>query len=898
MLQILVIRPLFLLSLLFSCFGRIIKAGEIRYILTDEVDGNTFIGNIIHDASLDKKYETETLKLFTFRFLSSPSADFVIEEKTGVLCTSGTIDRDVICPRLNVCEIKLDIALQPVQYFQIIKVSIEILDLNDNAPTFPEQHVTHQILESASPGASFLLTNAVDDDSQQFGIRGYDIITDTRKFDLQFTKKVDGSSDVRIILKERLDREIEEEYDLTVIAYDGGQPSKTGSVDITITVLDANDHDPKFEEKLYEVTIAEDIEIDTSIIKVHAIDPDAGRNGRVVYSFSQRTYANYGEVFGLDSDTGEIYITGSIDYETATLYHLSVLAQDKGPDSLPDDATVMVRVTDINDHAPEITLNTLSSSGSDIAEIQEDSEIGTFVAHVTVIDRDKGINGEVGCSLNGEDFELVKLYISEYKIVTAVSLDREQEEYYDMMLLCQDKGNQPQVETKEIKVRVKDVNDHKPVFERSEYDCNLIENNFVGAYVIQVNASDDDLEDNARIQYSVQEDAVDIFNIEPKSGLVTAAISFDREEISAISFYVLAIDHGSPLRQTGSVLVHLTIQDVNDETPQFAEENYSFSTFENEAVGSEVGQVYAVDMDDVPYDEFTYSMIRSRSDVDSFSIDPNTGTIRTRNVLNREELSVYFLVVIAEDCGIPPLTSTVNVNIQVLDRNDWQPAFVYPSPYNNTVFLSNQVTLGYQLATIQAQDMDINDNARITYTIIAGNDEKKFDIDGMNGHIRVMSDLSGIEHELYELTVQAQDHGLPPLKAQAILYILVNKTIGLTYTDKQHWTILDPNSLTFIIALAVSSAFITILLLIIIICVRRRDRSKQEHGKYNCRTEAMKMLNSPHLHNMIDRAASQEGEEEDDEEEKVVLMNGYNTKASGAEQSKWSPNQVRSLLML
>ena len=887
--------------------------GEIDYILTDQVDGNTFIGNIIQDASLNKKYQSQVLQTLTFRFLTPPKEPFVIEERTGVLRTSGTIDRDTICPRENVCEVKLDIAVQPVQYFQIIKVSIEILDLNDNAPTFPEPHVTHQILESASPGASFVLPNAIDDDSPQFGIRGYDIVSNTRKFDLQVTEKVDGSTDVRLILKERLDREVEDEYQVTVIAFDGGEPPKSGSVDITIVVLDANDHDPKFEQKVYEVTVPEDVETEVSILKVKAVDPDAGRNGRIVYSFSERTQSTYGDIFGIDGHSGDIFVKGDIDYETASVYHLAIVAEDKGPDSLPDDATVIVRVQDINDHAPEITVNTLSTTGSDVAQIMEGTDVGTFVAHITVIDKDKGINGDVGCSLNADDFELVKMYDTEYKIVTAKELDREKQEDYEMVLLCEDKGEIRQTEIKTVKVKVTDVNDHRPVFKSSEYHSNIIENNFVGAYVTQVNASDGDIGDNAKIEYTVAQDSKGLFNVDPKSGYVTAATSFDREKIDHISFYVLATDHGEPAL-TGSAMVHVVVQDVNDEKPKFSEPQYSFTVFENEPVGGTVGQVHAVDLDDEPYNQFTYSIIRSRSDVDIFSIDPESGLITTRNVLDREQQSVYFLLVQTEDAGSPPLTSTVNVNIQVADRNDWTPAFDYPTSYNNTVYISNQVPMGHHIAMVQAHDMDVGANSEIFYSFTSGNDAMMFDIDAFTGKVQVIGDFGPVEHELYELQVEAADNGVPSLEARATLYVLVNKTIGFKHSDPEpQWSLFGTNSLWFIIILAISSALITILLIIAIICIRRKDRRKHEHGKYNCRTEAMKMLNGPDKDN-------QDSMEIRECEEKAMMMNegsrqydrynvendyteshlGQHTRSrsgSGSHQS-WrsgveSPNQVR-----
>ena len=811
--------------------------GNIRYLITDEVAAGTFIGNVVTDWGLEQKYPPEIVLQLRFKYLNTPTADFAIDEETGVLRTSEVIDRDVICPQKNMCEVKLDIAVQPAQYFETIKVNVEILDINDNVPTFPEPHVTHQILESASSGASFVLPNAIDDDSPQFGIRGYDIESNTRKFDLQVTEKVDGSTDVRLILKEKLDREAEDEYRMTVIAYDGGEPPKSGSIDISITVLDANDHNPEFEQEVYEITVPEDVGTDVSILKVHAVDPDAGRNGRVVYSFSERTQSTYGDIFGIDSHSGDIFVKGDIDYETAPVYHLAIVAEDKGPDSLPDDATVIVRVQDINDHVPEITVNTLSATNSEIAEILEDTDAGTFVAHITVEDKDKGINGEVECSLNSNDFILEKLYDTQYKIVTARPLDRETEEYYEMELLCQDKGEDKNVEIARIKVRVKDKNDHSPEFKKLVYKTELLENNLIGAYLAQVTATDKDTGDNAKIEYSVAKDAASKFSVDPKSGYLTAAMSFDREKHDIISFYVLAIDHGEPAK-TGSALVHVDILDLNDERPTFKEGSYSFSVEENTADGRVVGNVEAVDLDEPPFNEFSYSLSDSEG---KFSINPQTGVITSLTELDREQKQEYVLEVTAEDKGDTPLTGTVSVRITVKDINDMKPQFDFPTPYNNTIYLSNQVPPGYHIATIQAHDVDDGKNAQVEYFL--NNNAEIFEVNQYTGYTYIIGELSTIEHEQFEVIVIARDLGELPLQSQSTMYVMVNKSIPFIPDKQYHKKGLTQSLIHIIVIIVASSAFIiTVILVTAIICLRCRMRNKDFHGKYNCRTEAMKML--------------------------------------------------------
>ena len=138
----------------------------LHYQIYEEIRAGRYIGNVKDDANLAQKYtDISTLQQLRFQFLSQPATNFLIEVKTGVIKTSGRLDRDTICPNMEVCEVKLDVAVQPVHYFEIIKVTVDILDINDNFPTFPQSKISHEVLESALPGNSFVIPTAVDPDS-------------------------------------------------------------------------------------------------------------------------------------------------------------------------------------------------------------------------------------------------------------------------------------------------------------------------------------------------------------------------------------------------------------------------------------------------------------------------------------------------------------------------------------------------------------------------------------------------------------------------------------------------------------------------------------------------------------------------------------------------------------
>ena len=457
------------------------------------------------------------------------------------------------------------------------------------------------------------------------------------------------------MVQRALDREFEDRHTLKLIAYDGGVPAKSATATVVVTVLDSNDHSPVFDRPNYNVNVTENVAIGTTILRVHANDADIGINSEIVYRFSPQTQATYGHLFSIGNRTGEIRITGQIDYETFSVHQLAVVAQDLGPDSLPVDAAVVVRVTDVNDNAPTIVINTLSSRKTDSADVQENLAPGTFVAHVSVIDPD---GGSGGCNVSAPEFTLVKRYLKEYQIVTSVQLDRETKPQHDVEITCWDAGvPDPLISRKVLPVRILDANDNRPIFSNTGYSAKMFENNYIGVEVLHVTARDLDVGRNGEFHYSMAPGAVTAFDIEPTTGALIAKSRIDREKSPSFSFTVLAIDHGYP-PLTGSTVVVIEVDDVNDERPLFSLSGYSFSVPENELEGTSVGTVSADDSDAPPNNYIRYILVCSgiSGPRDPFVIDPDSGDVRTAISLDRELQSIYILTVLAADSGRPSLT--------------------------------------------------------------------------------------------------------------------------------------------------------------------------------------------------------------------------------------------------
>ena len=436
------------------------------------------------------------------------------------------------------------------------------------------------------------------------------------------------------------------------------------------------------------------------------------------------TYNAFGDVFAIDKHTGEILNKQSLDFETISFYRLTVVAQDQGPGSTPITTTVKINVIDVNDNAPKISVETLSSQFG-LTKVQENSPPNTFVAHVSVSDLDGGQNGNVNCFLHNPEnvFDLKPILDSEYQIMTTRTLDREQQARYMLELECIDNPmdrNEVLVGKAQIEVEVTDMNDNAPVIINSDSIFEFYENNYVGAIVGTFSASDRDIGDNAKLVFSIKNinqksqkfsssGAVPVesmLKIEPRTGVLTSIVSFDREIVERIEILVVVEDMGSPVRSSTSKAT-IIINDVNDCAPVFSHESYVFELPENRPRGETVGMVQATDEDIGTNGEIFYEIIPTYDDHDMwknnnydndnhlknsdyarklFSIDSTSGHILSSATFDRELKSSYHFQVKAVDKSFDnPLSSSCFITVVVTDENDNYPVINHPSIYNRTI---------------------------------------------------------------------------------------------------------------------------------------------------------------------------------------------------------------------
>ena len=687
------------------------------------------------------------------------------------------------------------------------------------------------------PGVGISLPLAEDPDSPKFAVQKYELEADSDKFELVVVLEDGSPADVQLVLRGKLDREETDVYVLHLVALDGATPPKTGSVTLTIDVTDVNDNSPVFENATYRVSIQENIDASTVILNVKATDPDSGASGEVVYSFSRKTQQRYGGLFDINQ-SGDISVTGLIDYEVTSGYVLTVSARNRDPSTSPVRAKVIVDVIDQNDNAPTMSVNTLTDDGA--AKIPESAPVGTFIAHMTVIDEDAGENGRFNCSIHTPSFEIRQLYETEFKIVTSAPLDREQRAQFVLVIECQDNGLSPRFSVGQLTVTVQDENDNAPVFSRDAYAADVSENGKPEVVVLTVSATDADAGRNSNFRYSIPPNMAPHFAIDSSTGSITTRRPFDRERTDEMRFTVYAIDGGSPQR-TGSADVVIRIADVNDEHPRFTRLRYEFEVPENGPEVTAVGHVMAVDSDTDANNKFDYVIDPETNRHELFAIDSASGAISTTGALDRELEPSYTLRVLAVPVRETAHAGTATVTVYVQDINDNAPVVLFPASGNGTVLVSPFTPTDYIIARLLAYDADSGRNGALSYGLNDDDDDGYFTVDNATGYVRIAKELLDIDSRTFVLWCVAEDDGQPRRRSMARLVLVVNSSVPFQLHDtaeyNSHW-----------IATVVSLVVISTSVLLVVFCVAivlfiRRRRSETKTN----RSPAMVMLEPRHL---------------------------------------------------
>ncbi|KAL2077297.1 hypothetical protein ACEWY4_026801 [Coilia grayii] len=637
--------------------------GQASYSIPEEMSKGSVVGNIAQDLGLDLK----RLKSGKARIYTGDNTEYIeLNKEKGVLAIRERIDREALCGQTTPCALHFQVILDnPMEFYS---VTVEITDVNDNAPHFKNSEMEFKIGELALPGARFVLGKAMDLDIGTNGLLNYSL-KPTDNFALKVQNEVDGGQNIEMVLQKPLDREIKDHIALILTATDGGNPKLSGTAEIHITVLDANDNAPVFTQAIYKTSTVENAPRGTVLTTVTASDADLGSYGKIAYTITNKADGIV-ELFSINESDGELKVIGDIDFETVQRFEIHIQASDEG--GLSDSSKVIVDVVDINDNKPVINLMSKSPV------LSEDAKPGTVITMINIQDQDSADNGKVHCMTDENmPFTLKSSSNNFFSLVTDGHLDREQNPLYNISVTCSDEGVPSLSSSISLSLQISDVNDNAPVFERSSYEAFVLENNSPGLSVFSVKAKDADWNQNSRVSYIMEESVVNgvpvssFVSVNAESGVIHAVRSFDYEQIKDFTFHIKAQDGGSP-PLSSSVLVKIVIQDQNDNAPQILYPVQSSGSLVAEIVprsadvGYLVTKVVAVDVDSGQNAWLSYKLQKAQ-DKALFEVGSQNGEIRTIRQVTDKDAVKQKLIVIVEDNGQPPRSATVSINVALAD---------------------------------------------------------------------------------------------------------------------------------------------------------------------------------------------------------------------------------------
>ena len=690
---------------------------------------------------------------------------FAINSLTGLIHLTNSLDfEDTLKRQFNLTVTVSDQGSPSLN--RTVSFQIRVTDANDNPPILTNGPLTVSIEEnlSAQPGPQFSATDA------DTGINARII------FSISEPSIVSINQDTGMVtLNGPFNFEDTDVYNFTVTATDQGSPSLSDTTFLIVQILDTNDNAPRFSMDLYVETIPESTSVNQTILSVSATDADGTANNNVIsYSISPSSQSNF-----LVNSNGDISLTQMLDFESlpSQTTQFSVVATDNGSPALSSTSIVRITVTDSNDNSPQIG----ALAG---VSILEGSAMQTVLITVQATDADSGLNAVLNYSIANSNSVPFSINSEGTILVTGV-LDRETQDSYTLIVLVQDNGSPSLSSQVTLNVNISDRNDNPPTFLSLPYAFQIPENVSIYTSLGQIEVTDRDIGVNANLTCSLSGIGSDNFALS-SNGVIHTVAPLDRETVAFYSLTVTCRDTStSPLISTETL--NISVTDINDNSPQFPNQQYVFEIREDANPDTNVGQLQASDLDDpaTPNAQIEFSITAGNVGY-YFSITPN-GLLRTNNTSGRIPVTNFTLTVTATDGGTPSLSNSIDVLIRVIDVNDVAPSF-------NTsdvpiVRISEYTPVGDNVANFTATDLE---GSVVTYFLRTDSGTAgDFRVDSGTGGIFVNMSLDFERDQSYTIVIIAVDN--PPMGSGPARTGIV--TIPIFITDENdNSPIFDPDS--------------------------------------------------------------------------------------------------------
>ncbi|KAM8924599.1 cadherin-23 [Pelodytes ibericus] len=699
--------------------------------------------------------------------INPPNKFYSLNSTTGKIRTTGVVlDREN--PNAQEAEMMRRIIISvtdrgrpPLRATSSATVIVNLLDLNDNDPTFRNLPFIAEILEGTAAGSSVFQVVVIDLDEGLNGAVTYRMQVGMPRMDF-----VINSTNGLVTSTTVLDREKIAEYYLRVVASDSGTPSKSSTSTLTVRVVDVNDESPTFFPTFYNVSLPENVPRDYIVARMSCTDADTGLNAELSYFI---TGGNQDGKFMVGFRDGVLRTVVNLDRETMASYNLVLEAIDNGPagNRKTGTATVLVSVLDINDNRPIF----LKSSYE--ATVPENVPVSSSIVQLEATDDDEGENGRVWYRIISGNRNNFQIDVQTGLVMRGPrALDRETNSSHVLMVEAYNSDQGPMKSSVRVIVYVDDVNDELPVFTQQQYTrLGLRETVGIGTSVTVVRATDRDTGDGGLVNYKIMSGSDGKFEIDGSTGLLTTIDYLDYETKTSYYMNVSATDQAFPFNR-GFCTIYVTLMNEPDEVVQFSSMSYEAVIIENIATGTEVVRVQARSIDNLNQISYRFDQNTNAQALALFKIDKITGIITVKGLVDREKGDFYILTIVADDGG-PKQDSTV-VSITVLDENDNAPQFDPTS--DSVVNVAEDSPTGRRIALVLARDPDAGNNGLVTFSLTSGNIGGIFEIRTTNntiGEIFLVKTLDRELQEQYLLKVQASDSGSPPRRADYTLTVNV-----------------------------------------------------------------------------------------------------------------------------
>ncbi|VDM52768.1 unnamed protein product [Angiostrongylus costaricensis] len=660
-----------------------------------------------------------------------------------------------------------------------IVVMVFVKDSNDHSPMWSAKSKRQgpvAVSSDLAVGTTILKVDALDLDSGENARIGYKL---SSSLQVPFAIKFETGE---IYLSTPL-RNGENDWNVAVWAVDAGGPLPRYAVlnlifyrngtkvpskpKSSVGSEPVNKHAPLLEEFRAPVDIREDSAIGTAVIAASATDTDVGYGGLVRFSL-------WDDHFSIDADNGVVRVAGDLtELMTPGISELrrdiEIVASDEGSPRKSSNTTLQIVIVDVNNHAPQFQEHWYR------IHVSEDTVVGTVLLKMTATDDDGGENGRVGYRLSGGEGEYVQIDENTGELTLSRALDREENDILRYSAIAFDHGSPSQMSVVNLTIEVADVNDNAPfcleaITTIDYFQVRIPEDYPDGALVGCVAATDADVGANARLRFSVESEQSGItppFKIDHRTGCVfihSPHQPLDFQRKASYNMTIDVADNGETvLSTTCSFVVELEDVDENLFPPEFDD-----ATDQDNPTATS-----AIDYNTVGGNGMAF-----------FSIDAS-GTIRTTQVLDREEQSSYWLTIEASDNPQSRVAKTgvLHVFVRVLDRNDHRPVSFLPIYYANVKENSPQNIVVIKIDAIDGDDVDSQSPSPLHYKIAKGDPQSFFRIDDHTGYITTSGSrrLDRETQREHELSVEVCDSGEPQLCSNVPVVV---STLTIQATDR------------------------------------------------------------------------------------------------------------------